>query len=293
MNQNHPDTIPTPSGRHPDSVRMPSRQHPGSCLQVVKFDEIFVKSDSKKLMDRNRPLTWVSVPATFTSRGYHDLLDSHPSEKAMAIYGVFVQLVKLSVQASPYGKLQHSDGSAFSPGYIARTLGIEKTLVETSLETLKNIRWLEPSGHHPEVIPTTSGHHPDTIPPTDRTDRTDRTSPDSESPDWQTAEFIWNQIHALQPKRKRPNMGKWANTVRLMREQDNRSDSDIRSLFTWCNRHSFWQTNILSPSKLREKWDDLELKRGRGAGQTSASTPPTKLEQELEAVMAAQRQGVA
>ncbi|MEO2014415.1 MAG: hypothetical protein ABGZ53_08565, partial [Fuerstiella sp.] len=107
-----------------------SGQYPDSILTVAKFDEIFVKSDSKKIMDKNRPLLWISHPTGFTSRGYHALLDDHDSITAMAIYAVFMQLVKLSVQAGPYGSLQHSNGSPFSIGFIARTVGIDRELIK-------------------------------------------------------------------------------------------------------------------------------------------------------------------
>jgi hypothetical protein len=66
----------------------------------------------------------------------------------------------------------------------------------------------------------------------------------------------------MQPTRKSPELGKWANTIRLMREQDKRTDEQIRNLFRWCNQDEFWKTNILSPDKLRAKWDDLQLRRG-------------------------------
>lgn len=75
------------------------------------------------------------------------------------------------------------------------------------------------------------------------------------------AVWMFGLIQTMQPERKEPNLDSWANTFRLMRENDGRAPPDIRSLFEWCNRDSFWKTNVLSPDKLREKWDDLQLKR--------------------------------
>lgn len=153
----HPETIPKAAGCHPDSVRDGENGSQDAVLQIAKFDEIFVKSDSKKIMQRNRPLAWVSLPTDFTSRGYHALLDGYDSVTAMAFYSVFMQLVKLSVQSDPYGKLQHSDGSAFSIGYIARTVGIDRDLVELAIAELVKINWLTPSsGQHPDSVGTTS-----------------------------------------------------------------------------------------------------------------------------------------
>ena len=162
-----------PPGQYPDNIPPASRQHRANVLSIAKFDQIFIKSDSRKIMERNRPLAWVSHPTEFTSRGYNELLDGHDSITAMAVYGVFMQLVKLSVQSGPYGVLQHSDGSAFSVGYISRTIGVDRELTAKSIDILTEIRWLIPA------IPPVSGQHPDNIPPvsglqTLQTDVTDR-----------------------------------------------------------------------------------------------------------------------
>ncbi|OUI57961.1 hypothetical protein AZZ98_001802 [Serratia marcescens] len=59
---------------------------------------------------------------------------------------------------------------------------------------------------------------------------------------------------------KEPNWADWANEIRLMCSQDGRTHKQICELFAKANRDPFWRKNILSPSKLREKWDDLTLK---------------------------------
>ncbi|MBP1131300.1 hypothetical protein JOE25_002880 [Serratia sp. PL17] len=59
---------------------------------------------------------------------------------------------------------------------------------------------------------------------------------------------------------KEPNWADWANEIRLMSTQDGHTHKQICELFAKANRDPFWCNNILSPSKLREKWDDLTLK---------------------------------
>lgn len=85
--------------------------------------------------------------------------------------------------------------------------------------------------------------------------------------------WMFDLIQTMQPDRRPPNFDAWANTFRIMRENDGRAPPEIRSLFEWCNRDSFWKTNVLSPDKLREKWDDLQLKRtnNRNGKSTQAS----------------------
>lgn len=76
------------------------------------------------------------------------------------------------------------------------------------------------------------------------------------------ANWIFDLIKNLSPNVKTPAFESWANEIRLMRERDGRTHKDICELFRWANQDSFWAANILSPSKLREKWDQLEIKRG-------------------------------
>lgn len=84
------------------------------------------------------------------------------------------------------------------------------------------------------------------------------------------AEWIWKKIRKLYEDAaeadgevvlpKEPSWTVWANDVRLMRSQDGRTHRQICELFGRANRDSFWCKNILSPAKLRDKWDDLMLK---------------------------------
>jgi hypothetical protein len=89
-----------------------------------------------------------------------------------------------------------------------------------------------------------------------------------EDGDLETAESIYNLLLALNPKHKKPSMETWANTIRLMRESDGHTYFDIMDLFRFANSDSFWKSNILSPAKLREKWDVLTIKKGDTRPQT-------------------------
>lgn len=85
--------------------------------------------------------------------------------------------------------------------------------------------------------------------------------------DFEIAEEMASKIDALpglrrelRPDKRRLTELAWANEIRLMREQDGRAPPDIRRVFEWANRDKFWRNNILSASKLREKFDDLVLR---------------------------------
>ena len=84
------------------------------------------------------------------------------------------------------------------------------------------------------------------------------------------AEFIWGKIIFMYERAaesdgevvrpREPNWTAWANEIRLMVSRDGRTHKQICSLFKRANQDSFWCKNILSPSKLREKWDELTIK---------------------------------
>ncbi|WP_312560896.1 hypothetical protein [Anaerospora sp.] len=70
------------------------------------------------------------------------------------------------------------------------------------------------------------------------------------------------------------SLDQWANTIRLMIEQDNRSVREIETVIDWCQKDVFWQSNILSADKLREKFDQLQGKMQsiQPSGKTDSSS---------------------
>lgn len=88
--------------------------------------------------------------------------------------------------------------------------------------------------------------------------------------DHQCAEWIFNRIRKLYEKAaeadgevtrpREPNWNAWANDIRLMRTIDGRTHRQICDMFKRVQGDPFWCRNVLSPSKLREKWDELVLK---------------------------------
>lgn len=81
--------------------------------------------------------------------------------------------------------------------------------------------------------------------------------------DLDVAAWMWDRLAEQlgQDKPREPNLCRWANSIRLMREQDGRELQHIRVLYDWCRQHEFWSANIQSPDKLREKWSQLALQR--------------------------------
>lgn len=67
-------------------------------------------------------------------------------------------------------------------------------------------------------------------------------------------------------KRQKPdilipdNLFKWIDCIELMLKKDKRLAVNIKRVMEWATSDSFWKTNILSPEKLRKKFDALEMK---------------------------------
>jgi len=58
----------------------------------------------------------------------------------------------------------------------------------------------------------------------------------------------------------RGSINEWADQIRLMVERDNIDIGLIKRTVNWCQQDTFWQANILSTKKLREKFNQLTAK---------------------------------
>lgn len=72
--------------------------------------------------------------------------------------------------------------------------------------------------------------------------------------------LLWGKIRQRKPSFKAPNLQKWAKQIDLMIRIDRRKPEQIEELIHWIQEDPFWQNNVLSTEKLREKFDQLELK---------------------------------
>ncbi|XLP21942.1 Replication protein O [Bacillus toyonensis] len=68
-----------------------------------------------------------------------------------------------------------------------------------------------------------------------------------ETCDMNAAKYLFEKIKENNPKQKEPSaFDSWANEVRLMRERDKRDLQEIKDVIDWCQKDSFWKSNILS-----------------------------------------------
>ena len=89
---------------------------------------------------------------------------------------------------------------------------------------------------------------------------------------------------------KKPSAAGWANDVRMMRMTDGRTHHEIGELFVWVCRTGRELEFCQSPAKLREKWDNLQLRRANSErGVTNYQKPMSNI---AAAQMAARASGV-
>jgi len=89
----------------------------------------------------------------------------------------------------------------------------------------------------------------------------------SDSIEYRLAEYLFNHILKNNPKHKPVNIQSWAKSIDLMLRVDNREVEEIKQVIRWCQQDEFWRTNILSASKLREKYDALISKMNNKKGE--------------------------
>jgi phage replication O-like protein O len=95
--------------------------------------------------------------------------------------------------------------------------------------------------------------------------------------DLKAAEWIFSKVRIVTPTAQQPNWPAWANEVRLLRGALDVTHHDICETFKWANADHFWQSNILSPAKLRAKWDTLRAQMSQpGRNRQAAAQQPAQ-----------------
>jgi len=80
--------------------------------------------------------------------------------------------------------------------------------------------------------------------------------------DEELSQYFLSKIQEHSPKAK-SNLKQWADIFRLMRTKDDRTEVEIRQVIDFAVSDDFWRCNILSPTSLRKKFDQLALKANR------------------------------
>lgn len=78
-----------------------------------------------------------------------------------------------------------------------------------------------------------------------------------ESVPFKLSVMFLNKIRENFPDFREPNLQEWADVFLLMIEKDSLKVQQIEMIINWCQRDSFWQSRVLSPTKLRMQFSRL------------------------------------
>ncbi len=90
------------------------------------------------------------------------------------------------------------------------------------------------------------------------------------------ANYLKERVLINNPGAKVPdNLAKWSKEIGLMLRLDKRTPQEIHDVIDFCQSDSFWMSNILSASSLREKFDRLYMKmKSKNGGTTNTHLEP-------------------
>lgn len=76
-------------------------------------------------------------------------------------------------------------------------------------------------------------------------------------------EFFLKEIRQNNPDHKQPNLQNWAKSFDSIIRIDGKTPKDIAELIRWCQNDDFEMANVLSPDKLRKRYDALIMKKSK------------------------------
>ncbi len=247
-----------------------------TCLRVRDWSKHFENNRTREL----KALTWFPAPNRYDGDGYTELLDH---ENGASHYAAWMCIAGVASRCDVRGTLLRDAAGGVQTPHDERSLSrisrIPVAVFEEAIPRLVAIGWLERiplENNGVAAIPQEGATAPQETDVALRKSaygmegkegngregkESSRRTLRFDEQDLELAQWMFGLIQAMQPERKPPNLEAWANSFRLMREVDGRAPPEVRSLYEWINRDAFWRTNVLSPDTLREKWDDLQLKR--------------------------------
>jgi len=77
---------------------------------------------------------------------------------------------------------------------------------------------------------------------------------------YKLANRFYQNILNNNPHHKEPNLQKWSDDIRKMIDIDKRTEEQVAYLIDWVQKDSFEMSNVLSPDKLRKRFDQLAMK---------------------------------
>jgi len=97
---------------------------------------------------------------------------------------------------------------------------------------------------------------------------------DEDGNEYRLAKFLYQNIIKNRPEFKKPNLQSWAKEFDKILRIDKRQLVEVKSLITWVQNDSFEMSNVMSPGKLRKRYDQLAIKMNRTSNTNQQSENP-------------------
>jgi len=100
--------------------------------------------------------------------------------------------------------------------------------------------------------------------------------PNFSDDDMDVSELLYSKLINIHASIKKPNLSKWADSIRLMRERDGRDILAIKNMILMIfdkNQYfdgTFWRSNIMSTEKLRKQYDTIAIQIKSRQGRKAA-----------------------
>ena len=82
---------------------------------------------------------------------------------------------------------------------------------------------------------------------------------------YKMAEYFYQLILKNNSQHKKPNIQVWSDDFRKLVELDDRNKDEVRQVMEWVQSDDFEMVNVLSPKKLRDRYDNLFMKMNKSS----------------------------
>ena len=103
-----------------------------------------------------------------------------------------------------------------------------------------------------------------------------------DSIEFQLSKKLLDYILRNHPNYKMPNLQNWAKHIDYMIRLDKRTPEQINDIIVFSQEDSFWKSNVLSTEKLRERFDQLWIKKKNGKPKSTFEILQAEYEKEVE-----------
>jgi len=143
----------------------------------------------------------------------------------------------------------------------ARALQAKIMSLKTDTDGISLDDILSMSSDRADTTPSSRGSNNSTTIPTTTNQLTTNQLTTNKETSLKIAHFLFKNIVALNPSFKAQNLNNWADDIDKAMRLDGRTQEQLVDCIKWIysNKGVFWQKNILSGKKLREKFDTMNM----------------------------------